>query len=224
LSQGLLNLVAIAIFLMTLSALLAPILPFSPYLSATTIVGLLGLVTVDNWSWGGTGTKIVTDFFASDEERERVLHHEAGHFLAAYYLGIPVLGYNLSAWEAFRQGQRGLGGVQFDTTIFNQPDTVPQQIPLLIERFSTVWMAGIAAEQVIYGQAIGGADDRLQLRSLLDISGLSELAQTQKERWAILQAQNLLESHKEAYQALVNAMKQRQSVLGCYEILREIES
>jgi hypothetical protein len=71
-SQSLLNLVAIAVFLMTFSALLAPILPISPFIPVATTFGLLGLVTVDQWSWGGTGTKIIADIFATAEDRDRV--------------------------------------------------------------------------------------------------------------------------------------------------------
>jgi hypothetical protein len=219
-SQSLLNTVAIAVFLMTFSALLSPLLPISPFFTAAITLGVLGLVTVDQWNWNGTGTKLVTSLFASKEERDRILHHEAGHFLAAYYLGIPVTGYSLTAWESFRQQTRGLGGIQFDTSVLSDPDRVPQQIPLLIERYATVWMAGIAAEQVIYGQADGGNDDRAQLRSLLQATGLSELAQTQKERWATLQAKNLISSHQEIYQSLVQAMAERRSVKDCYHLLQ----
>ena len=181
-------------------------------------------MTVDQWSWGGTGTKIIADIFATAEDRDRVLRHEAGHFLAAYYLGIPVTGYTLTAWSAFRQKQSGLGGVQFDLAKLDTEPLDSQQIPLWIERLSIVLMAGIAAETLIDKQAQGGANDRQQLRSLLKSSGLSDLAQAQKERWAILQAQNLLQTHAEIYQSLKIAMADRQSIEACYELLRESES
>lgn len=223
-SQSLLNLVAIAVFLMTLSALLAPILPFSPFIPAFTTLSVLGFVTIDQWNWGGTGTKIITDIFATKADRDRVLRHEAGHFLAAYYLGIPVTGYSLSAWQAFRQGKRGFGGVQFDTTGLGSGSLPPQQIPLWIERLAIVWMAGIAAETLYDQQAQGGADDRQQLRSLLKSTGLSELAQAQKERWAILQAQNLIQTHDQTYQHLMSAMSQQRSIEDCYSLLKTEES
>jgi len=223
-SQSLLNLVAIAVFLMTFSALLAPILPISPFIPVATTFGLLGLVTVDQWNWGGTGTKIIADIFATAEDRDRVLRHEAGHFLAAYYLGIPVTGYTLTAWSAFRQRKSGLGGVQFDLAQLETEPIDSQQIPLWIERLSIVLMAGIAAEILVDKQAQGGANDCQQLRSLLKSSGLSDLAQAQKERWAILQAQNLLQTHSEIYHRLIIAMADRQSIEACYELLRESES
>jgi hypothetical protein len=223
-SQSLLNLVAIAVFLMTFSALLAPILPISPFVPVATTFGLLGLVTVDQWSWGGMGTKIIADIFATAEDRDRVLRHEAGHFLAAYYLGIPVTGYTLTAWSAFRQKQSGLGGVQFDLAKLDTEPLDSQQIPLRIERLSIVLMAGIAAETLIDKQAQGGANDRQQLRSLLKSVGFPQSVQAQKERWAILQAQNLLQTHAEIYQSLKIAMADRQSIEACYELLRESES
>ena len=223
-SQSLLNLIAIAVFLMTFSALLAPILPISPFIPVATTFGLLGLVTVDQWSWGGTGTKIIADIFATAEDRDRVLRHEAGHFLAAYYLGIPVTGYTLTAWSAFRQKQSGLGGVQFDLAKLDNEPLDSQQIPLWIERLSIVLMAGIAAETLVDKQAQGGANDRQQLRSLLKSVGFPQSVQAQKERWAILQAQNLLQTHAEIYQRLIVAMADRQSIEACYELLRESET
>lgn len=220
-SQSLLNAVAITIFLMTLSALMSPILPILPFWTAAIAFSVLGLVTVDQWNWSGMGTKSIASLLASKEERDRVLHHEAGHFLAAYHLGIPITGYTLTAWETLRQKNKGSGGVQFDTSILNDKKCIPQQILLSIERYATVWMAGIAAEQIAYGRAEGGNEDRAQLRSLLQASGFSELAQNQKERRAILQAKDLIHSHQEAYSVLVQAMAERQSVEDCCQLLRD---
>jgi hypothetical protein len=152
------------------------------------------------------------------------LRHEAGHFLAAYYHGIPVTGYSLTAWDAFRQGKSGFGGVQFDPSLLAAESMTSPQIPLGIERIAIVWMAGIAAETLHHQTAQGGADDRQQLRSLLQSTGLSTSAQAQKERWAILQAQTLIQTHPEAYQRLMNAMAQQQSIEACYTVLQTRDS
>jgi hypothetical protein len=149
------------------------------------------------------------------------LHHEAGHFLAAYYLGIPVKDYTLSAWETFKQGKPGFGGVEFDTEPLESQSQNWQKFPLILERFATVWMAGIAAEQLIYGQAEGGNDDRQKLLSSLTLSQLPQAIYPQKERWALVQAKNLLESHRPEYDALVQAMTQRLPVADCYRIIQE---
>jgi len=82
-------------------------------------------------------------------------------------------------------------------------------------------MAGIAAEQMIYGNAQGGAEDRQQLKQALMMSGLPEIGYPQKERWAQLQATNLLTRHQKSYEALVEAMTARATVEECYAVIQE---
>ena len=182
---------------------------------------MLGLITADQFAWQGQGSNLFLDSLASKKQRQRILHHEAGHFLAAYYLGIPVKDYTLSAWETFKQGKPGFGGVEFDTEPLESQSQDWQKFPLILERFATVWMAGIAAEQLIYGQAEGGSDDRQKLLISLNLSQLPQTSYPQKERWALVQAKNLLESHRPEYDALVQAMTQRLPVTDCYRIIQE---
>lgn len=218
-----LNLVAITVFLFTLSALLGPLIHLSPSVPAIAAAGLLGLVTVDTLGWQGRGLTIALDAIAriSAERRLRVTRHEAGHFLVAHLLEVPISGYTLTAWEAFKQGQNGCGGVQFDDRQLLeqlQQGTISDR---LLNRYATIWMAGIAAETGLYGTAEGGDDDRLQLRSILSqlrpvITDISA-----RERWALLQAKTLLESHQEAYKRLVEAMEQRLSVAECTQAIAQ---
>jgi hypothetical protein len=217
--QTALNLMAIAIFAMTLCVLLGPLLNLSPFVPAATTLAILGLATLDSLSWKGRGMTLLLDSLSPSQYRQRVVHHEAGHFLAAYLLGIPVTGYTLTAWEAFKQGYPGLGGVRFDTAALLEQKQDFREISLILERFCTVWMAGIAAEKLVYGQAQGGDDDRDQLREALRGLGLSESASQQKERWALLQAKNLLERHRASYEALVKAMENRASIADCHQAI-----
>jgi hypothetical protein len=113
--QTALNIIAIGVFTMTLSCLLGPILNISPTIPAMATLGIMGLATVDTLSWNNRGVTLLLDVFSTPQQRQRVIHHEAGHFLTAYFLGIPVTGYSLTAWEALKQGQSGRGGVAFDT-------------------------------------------------------------------------------------------------------------
>jgi hypothetical protein len=216
-----LNLTAIAVFVMMLSVLIGPLIHLSPFVTALTTISLLGLITADQFAWQGRGSNLFLDSLASKKQRKRILHHEAGHFLAAYYLGIPIKDYTLSAWETFKQGNPGLGGVQFDTEPLENQSQNWQNFPLILERFATVWMAGIAAEQLIYGQAEGGNDDRQKLLISLNLSQLPQAIYPQKERWALVQAKNLLESHRAEYDALVQAMTERLPVADCCRIIQE---
>ncbi len=216
-----LNIIAIAIFTMTLSCLLGPILNISPFIPAATTFGILGLVTVDTLSLNNRGVTLLLDLFASAEQRQRVIHHEAGHFLTAYFLGLPITGYTLTAWEALKQGHYGRGGVIFDTQELTEKPFQLEERRLTLDRLCTVWMAGIAAEKLVYETAEGGQEDVQQLRMALGLAGLSPQAYGQKERWAQLQATNLLKRYQQSYEALVTAMEARKSVAECYRVIQE---
>ncbi|MBE9008964.1 ATP-dependent Zn protease [Pseudanabaenaceae cyanobacterium LEGE 13415] len=221
-NQTALNLVAIGIFTMTMTTLLSPILHISPAIPALATFSILGLATLDSFQWQGKFGSIALDFFArfSSEHRDRVLRHEAGHFLAAQQLEIPVVGYTLSAWEAFRQGQSGLGGVQFNTEELEAELKQNKLSAQLVERYCTVWMSGIAAEQIAYGNSEGGNDDRQKFRETLTKLGIPASELPQRERLSILRAKELLQRHESAYEALVEALREKQSIEQCYSAIQ----
>jgi hypothetical protein len=218
-SQTALNLVAITIFTLVMSTLLGPWLHLSPVVPAIAAFGLLGLATVDTLGWQGRGATLLVDWVAgfSPDHRDRVLRHEAGHFLVAHLLNIPITGYTLSAWEAFRQGQPGQGGVSFSSQELDAELERGVLSDQLIDRYCTVWMAGIAAENLLYGNAEGGGDDRQKLRILWTQLRRSSEQGLLKERWALLQAKTLIETHRAAYDALVDAMTSRLSPDECHQ-------
>ncbi|MDJ0510820.1 MAG: hypothetical protein QNJ64_16425 [Crocosphaera sp.] len=219
--QTSLNIVAIAVFMMTLSALLSPVLNISPFIPAGTTLAILGLATLDTFSWEGKGLTLFLDLFTPTEERQRIIHHEAGHFLAAYCLGIPVTGYTLTAWETFKQGEKaGIGGVQFDFSLLSDAQKVTKN-PLIIERTFTVLMAGIAAERIVYDNVEGGQEDKQNLREIMSVLGLRAELYQQKENWALLQAKNLLIRHQNTYEKLVKMMEKRASVEECQQLIQK---
>lgn len=219
-----LNLVAIAIFLMMLSALVGPIINLSPAIPAVTTLTVLGIITADQIRWGGRGTDFFVSLWQSKAERQRIVCHEAGHFLAAYHLNIAITDYSLSPWEVLKQGQTGMAGVQFDTRELQTQCEQWQRRPQALERWATVWMAGIAAEKVVYGDAQGGESDRQQLRTAFRLAGLPEINIPQKESWAFLQAKTLLETHRSAHQQLQQALQERRSVADCYQLLAQLNA
>lgn len=216
--QSALNLIAIGVFAMTLSTLLGPLFHLSPLVPAIATFSVLSLATLDTLSWQGKGATILLELLgrASQEQRDRILRHEAGHFLVAYLLEMEITGYALSAWEAFRQGQSGRGGVAFAPV-----ELTSQVSPTVLQRYCTLWMAGIAAETLVYGSAEGGADDRQQLRTALVQLGRHPNEAIQQERWSILQAKTLIQEHLLAYEALANAMQQRTSVEECRRVIEQ---
>ena len=217
-----LNLVAIAIFTVTMSSLLGPLVHLSPVVPAIVTAGALGLAAVDTLSWQGQGSTLMLDWVAgfSTLHRARVTRHEAGHFLVAHLLGIPVTGYTLSAWEALRQGYPGEGGVRFNSQELDAELAQGKLSAQLLNRYCTIWMAGIAAETLIYGNSEGGADDRQKLETVVAQLPIAPQEREQKQRWAVLQAKTLLESHTEAYAALLAAMEARSSVEDCLRVMQ----
>lgn len=221
--QTALNLIAIGVFGITLSVLLGPLFNISPAIPALATFGILSLTTLDSFSFQGKGVNLLLDSVAgiSSQHRDRIIRHEAGHFLVAHLLGIPITGYTLSAWEAFKQKQPGLGGVTFDNEQLS-PDVLDAvEMRLTLERFCNVWMAGIAAENLVYGNAEGGAEDREKLTSALMALGRPISQCQQQEKFAQLQAKTLIEENWLSYQALVTAMEKRASVAECYKVIQE---
>ncbi|MEL7330362.1 MAG: hypothetical protein AAGJ69_11090, partial [Cyanobacteria bacterium J06559_1] len=116
-----LNLLAVSVFAFTLLSLVGPLLNISPGAVAITLTGCVGILALDRFSWQGKGGNLLVDLVSgqSSEYRQRILHHEAGHFLVAHLLDIPVESYTLSAWEGIKAGLPGLGGVVVDTSAIN---------------------------------------------------------------------------------------------------------
>lgn len=221
-----LNIVALTIFVVTMGMLVGPLVHLPQAVPVVAIATLLGIATLDQTSFNGTlGNLLIGGFNRlSGDERDRVVHHEAGHFLVAYLLDIPVTDYTLSAWEAWKKGLPGLGGVQFDTADLETILKTGQLPAQTLNRYCTVWMAGIAAEKLVYGQAQGGQDDR-QKFSILWQQLQRPLQEGQiRQRWAVLQAKTLLENHQDAYEALVSAMSDHLPIADCLALLqRKVE-
>jgi hypothetical protein len=224
-SKTALNLTAVSIFVMTMSCLLGPLFHLSPTVPAIATFAVLGIATFDAFSLQGKGGNLLIDSLAgfSPEHRERIIHHEAGHFLVASLLGIPVSSYTLSAWEALKQKQPGQGGVSFDDgELASQLErgTISAQI---VDRYCTIWMAGIAAETLVYKNSEGGVDDKSKLSMVLTNLGFSASSCEQKQRFCTLQAKTLLQENWSAYQALVNAMRQRATVAECTHAIAQAD-
>ncbi len=221
-SQTAINVIAVSVFLMTLSTILVQLINLSPTIPAIATFSILGIATLDNFSFQGQGGTLFLDWIGgfSPEYRSRILHHEAGHFLVATLLGIPITGYTLNAWDAWKQGQPGLGGVSFEDSELASQLELGKIGTQMLERYSTLWMAGIAAEMLVFNNAEGGRDDQSKLNQVLTMLGFSESVSQQKQRFHALQAKNLLEANWSNYQALVKVMGQRASVEDCLAVVK----
>ncbi len=207
-SQVALNTVALSIFCVTCMILLGPLINLSPRIPVAFVLTALTVTTLDMFSFQGKGANVFLDWFAqrSPLYRDRIVHHEAGHFLVAYLLDIPVLGYTLSASEALQAGHTGIGGVQIKP--MDHPPTSPEQF----DRYSAVCMAGRAAEHLSFQSVQGGMDDVHWLRSQAKNWDFN----AQKyEQQGNLKARRLLKENWDSYTTLVDNMKHRKSVKDC---------
>jgi hypothetical protein len=209
-----LNIIALSAFTIMLGSLLGPLMHFSSLIPIGAVMALLVGASLDNFFLQSRCTGLILDTIARRDPAyaQRIICHEAGHFLVAQRLEIPVTGYSLSAWEAWQQGQTGQGGVAF----------APPPSPIsgkLLQNYCAVWMAGIAAEKMIYGNSIGGQDDRQQLRSILKMAGCDAAGVVRAENAALLQAQEQLTLQRPAFDALLPAFQERLSVNACLELL-----
>jgi hypothetical protein len=225
-NQTAFNLIAISVFLMTLSALLGPLINLSPTIPALATFTILGIATFDSFSLQGKGGTIFLDWVAgfSPQYRDRIIHHEAGHFLVAHLLGIPATGYTLSAWEAWRKGQSGQGSISFnDGELASQLEQgkISHQT---LERYCTILMAGIAAETLVFEGVEGGNDDRRKLANIFKLLGFSESAYQQKQRFHILQAKTLIQDNWLSYQALTQAIRQRANIADCQKAIADAQN
>mmetsp|Transcript_13333 Transcript_13333/g.19991 ORF Transcript_13333/g.19991 Transcript_13333/m.19991 type:complete len:621 (-) Transcript_13333:2346-4208(-) len=158
------------------------------------------------------------------EYEKKIISHEAGHFLIAYLLGVPVRGCVTNSWDAMKnpdiKGQAGT--IFFDAKLAEEMDN--QQVTRnSLDRLSIVVMAGIAAEALKFGKAEGGAVDEQSLIGLLNsIQPPWNILRIQGQaRWAVLQAILLIKEHINSYNALVTALEEKKSVGDCVFAIEE---
>ena len=192
-------------------------------LTGTTFFGLsclvwLWLVVCDDIVLNGALSETYLQLFVPDAQ-ERIVRHEAGHFLCAYLTGYPLEGYSLSSWDSlddprlYRQGVT-LGTMYFDPNSNQERREEEQQQADAesLDRYCVVVMAGIAAEAISFGTADGGEGDEMDLISFLaekKKGNVSASSIRNRARWAVLQAILLIRLYQPCYDALVSTMRER---------------
>ncbi|MEN9229351.1 MAG: hypothetical protein Q6L68_00470 [Thermostichus sp. DG02_5_bins_236] len=209
----------------TRAALMVAALVFSTLLgprAALPLVAGVALLILEQVALGGRLSGLLGAWldWASPQYRQRVIRHEAGHVVVAHLLGIPLVGYVLNPWQAFRRGIPGYGGVELDLAPVQRWQT-QGGIPWGdVDRYGTFWMAGAAAETLLYGHADGDAQDRQQVIRLLSgipsvqPLGTSAKIKAQLNRF-LRQSQALLQAHPETYAIAVQQLEQGASWQDC---------
>ncbi|XP_068662695.1 uncharacterized protein [Aristolochia californica] len=186
------------------------------------VVGLLFLWSVDLISFGGGVGCLVLDTIGHTLSRKyhnRVVQHEAGHFLIAYLLGVLPRGYTLSSLEALRKEgslniQAGTSFVDFE---FLDEVSTGKVSAKMLNKFSCIALAGVATEYLLFGYSEGGLADINKLDNLLKSLGFTQKKADSQVRWAVLNTILILRRHEEARSKLAEAMSLGKSVGYCIE-------
>ncbi|KAI9084812.1 hypothetical protein K1719_033218 [Acacia pycnantha] len=187
-------------------------------------LGLLFLWTLDSVSFSGGLGNLLLDTVGhtfSQKYHNRVIQHEAGHFLIAYLVGILPKGYTLTSLEALeKEGslnvQAGSAFVDFE---FVEEVNAGKISATALNRFSCIALAGVATEYLIYGIAEGGLDDIRKLDSLLKSLGFTQKKADSQVRWSVLNTVLLLRRHEGARTKLAEAMSSGKSIGSCIEVI-----
>mmetsp|Transcript_5520 Transcript_5520/g.9815 ORF Transcript_5520/g.9815 Transcript_5520/m.9815 type:complete len:385 (-) Transcript_5520:61-1215(-) len=156
--------------------------------------------------------------------KDKVTRHEAGHFLASYLLGLPVRGIILDSLSALKTGIAGASaGTVFSSEDLETSFAKGQFRSDVLDKYSIVLMAGIAAEAMYYGQAEGGKSDEAMLINLLmSLSPPWEEGKIRAyARFCALNALLLLKRNQKALDALFLVLKEKrgQSLGECIEAI-----
>nr|XP_023916345.1 uncharacterized protein LOC112027934 [Quercus suber] len=189
-------------------------------------LGLLFLWTLDSVSFNGGVGSLVIDTIGhtfSQKYHNRVIQHEAGHFLIAYLVGILPKGYTLSSLEALKKEgslnvQAGTAFVDFE---FLEEVNTGKVSATTLNRFSCIALAGVATEYLLYGVAEGGLADINKLDMLLQSLGFTQKKADSQVRWSVLNTVLLLRRHKLARAKLAEAMSMGKSVGACLGIIED---
>lgn len=147
--------------------MLSHVYPFSHSIAncaGSTNPGILGFA-IDKFS------QVFPDY------RQRVLGHEAAHFLVGYLLGVPITGYSLSI---------GKEHVDFVEARIQQRLFQSKLEAQDIDQLAVVAMAGVASEAMEFDEIMGQTADLMDLQRLLNRANdkLSNMQQQDATRWA----------------------------------------
>ncbi|XP_058101648.1 uncharacterized protein LOC131245900 isoform X3 [Magnolia sinica] len=157
-------------------------------------VGFLFLWSVDLVVFGGGVGSLVLDTIGhtiSQKYHNRVIQHEAGHFLIAYLLGVLPKGYTLSSLEALKK--EGSLNVQ----------------------------AGTAFVDFEFLEEVNTGKVSAKLDGLLKGLGFTQKKADSQVRWAVLNTILILRRHEGARSKLAKAMSLGTSVGFCINTIEE---
>jgi hypothetical protein len=200
----------VAVLIITLLAVVGPLLGLSPWLITVVAALALGSLTLDAARFGGRGGHLLAESLPGGQERlRRIAIHEAGHALAAAADGLPVRRVLVGSLACLRAGLGSSGSTEFEPP-------ASAKLPLEeLRRWSRVLQAGIAAEQIVYDErAVGGSDDRALLGRLWGLSGHDVDTAQREQRRARREVEQLLRGQRQDLETQADQLVQQAPRLG----------
>ena len=191
----------LAVGLISLAAILGPALGLSPWI-VTLIAGLgLGGLTLDAARFGGRGGHVLAEALPGGRARlRRIAIHEAGHLRVARQEEMAVRQVLVGSLACLRAGLNTSGSTELE------PPAHAKLPAEELRRWSRVLQAGMVAEQLIYGQSVGGNDDRALLGRLWGLSGQDVDTAQREQRRARREVEAQLRASEQQLQAEADAL------------------
>ncbi|MCO5558852.1 hypothetical protein L7F22_012441 [Adiantum nelumboides] len=147
---------------------------FVPYLIGSISLVVLGIGSI---APGVLQAAIVSFSSVFEDYQDRVLRHEAAHFLVAYLLGVPIVGYSLDIGKE----HVNLVDEKIQKRIYEGKIDSKE-----LDKLAVVAMAGLAAEGLKYDKVTGQSADLFSLQRLINRTKppLSSEQQQNLTRWA----------------------------------------
>ena len=199
----------VAVLVVTLLALVGPLLGLSPWFTTALVALALTSLTVDAARFGGRGGHLLAETLPGGLLRlRRIALHEAGHVLVAEREGLPLRRVLVGSLACLRAGLSAGG-----TTVLAPPGSA--RLPLEeLRRWSRVLLAGMAAESLVYGESEGGADDRSLLGRLWGLSGQDVATAQMEQRRARREVEQWLRAERTRLEAEADRLVRQAPRLG----------
>ena len=186
----------VVVLLVSLAAVAGPLVGLSPWWLTVFVALGLGSLTVDAARFGGRGGHLLAEAMPGGQGRlRRIAIHEAGHALAALSDGLAVQRVLVGSLACLRAGVDSGGCTEF---------ALPESVKLSAEdlrRWSRVLQAGMVAESLVYGDSVGGDDDRALLGRLWGLSGFDVQTASLEQRRARREVEQALRARRSEIEA-----------------------
>jgi len=186
----------VLVLLASLAAVVGPLLGLSPWWITLVVALGMGSLTVDAARFGGRGGHLLAEALPGGRLRlRRIAVHEAGHALAADGDGLVVRRVLVGSLACLRAGVDSGGCTEF---------ALPGSVKLPAEelrRWSRVLQAGMVAETLVFGDSVGGDDDRALLGRLWGLSGFDVATARLEQRRARREVEQALRGRRAEIEA-----------------------